>query len=180
MPKITTWVPLYDKLPASLYGPNFTLVVNPKGEPQAHLYLFHDKTWMADSTHMLGWSREITHCLSAGRDPLWLCGHAFERVDDKTYEVSGSGTTVTVDQLIAWAKEAQEQLAVADVTVGQWGDESHDDFPAALTREHDKVIRNPSEKFHRAALGDDLKFHVVRCNSANEVHHPEYPSKETK
>lgn len=131
---------------------------------------------MADCTHILGWSRELIHSLP--HSPNWLMGHAFRRQEDGTYQVSGSDQKVREVDLIAWAKEAQSLLAKADVTLGQWNDTSHEDWPEAIKREHDKVIQDHSGKFHRAAIGDDVKFHVLRCNAANEVHCPEYPNKD--
>ena len=172
MPKVTTWIPEYDKLPRELYGGNFTLVVNPSGQQQTDLYLFHDKRWMANSTHIVGWSREVIHTIA--HNPDWLVGHAFQRSGDY-YRLSGTDKMISRDQLIEWAKQAQESLSLSDVKVGQWGDESHSDWPDAISREHDIVVRHHSEKFHRVAVGDDVKFHVLRCNESNDIHNPEYP-----
>src|SRR5260221_210394 len=182
MPQVVTWIPDYAKIPKEIFGGHFTWIDNSlvPGWDGKHtsLYKFHDGTWATDATHMLGFSREIIHTLEHG--PNWLVGHAF-RLVGKKYKLSGTDLFFDPAQLIEWAKEAEELLKPADVTVGQWGDKSLDDWPAAITRDIEECNRraggaHPSIEHHRQAVGD-VAFHVSKCNHGNSVHHPEYPKK---
>jgi hypothetical protein len=186
MPVIIHELPFLDKLPPKLYGGNFDLLSVP--DQNTAIYIFHDKTWFANLQHMLGWSREIIHSLKStwmqnlfggGRAlrPDWLCGHAFQRVENNiTYRISGrEGSIVQVNTLIEWASEAQTALEGADIHTDQWGSKTHEGWKDAIRTNLDNKNHPLIQEIRKAR--SDLEVHTMLANHGNATHHPQYPAK---
>jgi hypothetical protein len=182
-------VPDYAKLPDELYGGIYvhadnSPVIHPVMRKAQDLYLFHDKTWCLNCTHLLGLSRELIHSLRTpmknsfiGKKlvPNWLIGHSF-RFDEKTgrYGLSGASQTYETGKLISWAEEACRLLEAADVTVDQWGAKSHDHWPEAIKGHvQAKADAHPMIR-DIASQRAPLELHTLLANWSNELYHPRY------
>jgi hypothetical protein len=187
----TIEIPDYPKLPSNLLEGYFSLALNsdaihPSQRNAPGLYIFHDKTWFADCRHMLGWSREIIHCVKTAWYsgiltgpaivPNWLCGHAFRLTPEKyvRYQVSGTDRVLSAKELVTAATLAAKELEAADVHLDQWGCDEHNLWPAFIDRHvQAKVSEHPILE-HLSAKHSNRELHILLANWGNQKHHPEY------
>lgn len=196
----TIEIPIFDKLPQTLMGDTFTL--NHVTDQMAY-YLFHDKLWMADHRHMLGWAREAKHSLeqlNPAQSPDWIFGHAFrkslnrpnpnllgsfkwgqgttERMENlniqPVYELSGETDVYNKLKMIFMCDGAIRDLELAGVTIDQWGAHSTPHWLDHLVNHID--AKHPIAEAALKVLSP-LQFHTVKNNHSNSIHHPEYPVK---
>jgi hypothetical protein len=184
MPLFITELPIVEKLPQTLYGGSFDLQVIK--EHKTGIYMFHDKKWFADLRHMLGWSREIIHSLKGNwmRDifqsrplrPDWIHGHAFQRVTDTSYRISGKkeNAVVAVHILVEWAEFAQDALEKADIHIDQWGSTTHEEWRDAIGKHLDNKKHPMIQEMRRTK--NDIEVHTMLANHGNALHHGEYPA----
>ena len=193
MPLISVEVPKYDKLPKKLFGDAFELWLAPGGEGEVGRgfgYYFHDHQWWADGRHMVGFAREILHCLDPGSvsfiqrltnkpkpRPHWLCGHGFQEYTGDRYRQSGTSFLYPAGHLTAMAGEALALLREADVTYDQWAASEDRQWLHAIEAHIERAhIANPFVAEHVASYGH-LSAYIQQTNHANRIWHPAYPIK---
>lgn len=165
------------KLPQSLSGGAFKLS-HTQSDGTGAYYKFHDELWMADTRHLLGWSREALHSLDrteAPWEPHWVFGHSFEFIAPGRYRLSNSQEEFSKAQLIEIFTKAASDLESAEVSIDQWGHKSHEDWHTNIL---EQSIMSQGHPLFQLAIDQKIITPIELWNLCKNhcdfLYHPEY------